>query len=152
KVPGSPWLLTRKALIQAHLNQVDAAKLSLRTLVQTHPDNVGGSILLTRLVLETDGPIQAVAQLQQTLSSCRSKGPRPLGWLASLVGSALSTAGYHAAALAHLGLASRLGDDEGRRNASALQSLKANPAISTWEKNPYRLWPAPEQASQAFRE
>ena len=27
-----------------------------------------------------------------------------------------------------------------------------NPAVSVWEKNPYRLWPAPDNATQPFRE
>ena len=38
------------------------------------------------------------------------------------------------------------------RYASHLQNLRANPAVSLWEKNPYRLSPAPETASAAFRE
>jgi len=152
KVPGNPWLLTRKALVQLQLNQIDAGKLTLRALLQNHPANLAGSILLTRLVLETEGPTAGVAQFQQCLSANRARGRGPLGSLASMIGRALAQAGLCAAALAHLELADRLGDEEQKQNSSLIQSLKANPGFSPWEKNPYRLWPAPDHASPPFRE
>ena len=64
----------------------------------------------------------------------------------------LGQVGLYAAALKHLELAGRLGADEQKQSASLVQSLRMNPAISVWEKNPYRLSPAPDQASQPFRE
>ena len=152
KVPANPWLSTRKALVQLQLKQFDAAKVTLRELLQKHPDNLVGSILLTRVVLETEGPIEAAAQFQQALSA-RPAGQRgELAPLASLVGSALGQAGFYAAALKHLELAGKLGADEPKQSSSLIRSLRTNPAISLWEKNPYRLWPAPEQATEAFRE
>ena len=72
--------------------------------------------------------------------------------LASLVGSALGQSGFYAAALKHLELAGQLAAEELKQNSSLIRSLRMNPAISLWEKNPYRLWPAPEQATEPFRE
>jgi tetratricopeptide (TPR) repeat protein len=152
KFPGNPLLSTRKALAQLHLKQFDAAKQTLRAMLQTYPDNLGASILLTRLVLETDGPIDGTAQFQQTLSNSRSRKGGPLASLAAILGRALGQAGFYAAALAHLELATQLGADEQHQFSSLIQNLKVNPGLSVWEKNPYRLWPAPESATEAFRE
>ena len=152
KAPANAWLSTRKALIQLQLEQLDAAKVTLRALLQKHPDNLIGTILLTRLSLQTEGPIEGAAQLQQALSA-RPAGRRgELASLVSIVGSALAQLGFYAAALKHLELAGGLGLEELKHNSSLVQSLRTNPAISVWEKNPYRLWPAPESATEAFRE
>jgi tetratricopeptide (TPR) repeat protein len=152
KVPANPWLSTRKALIQVQLNQFDGAKLTLRELLRSQPDNLMGSILLTQLSLQTDGPIAGVAQLQQALSA-RPAGERgQLASSTSLVGSALGQAGFYAAAFKHLELAGRLANEEVKQTSSLIRSLKMNPAISLWEKNPYRLWPAPDPATEPFRE
>ena len=152
KVPANPWLSTCKALVQIQLNQFDGAKVTLRELVQKHPDNLVGSVLLTRIVLQTEGPMEGAAQFQQALSA-RPAGQRAeLAPIASLVGSALGQAGFYAAALKHLELAGKLGGEELKQNASMIRSLRTNPAISPWEKNPYGLSPAPEQATEAFRE
>ncbi len=152
KAPANPWLSTRKALIQVQLNQFDGAKLTLRELLRSHPDNLMGSILLTQLFLQTDGPIAGAAQLQQALSA-RPAGER--GQLAasiSLVGSSLGQAGFYAAAFKHLELAGRLAAEEVKQTSAVVRSLKMNQAISLWEKNPYRLSPPPDQATEPFRE
>ena len=152
KAPANPWLSTRKALIQVQLNQFDGAKLTLRELLRSHPDNLMGSILLTQLFLQTEGPIAGAAQLQQALSA-RPAGERgQLASSTSLVGSALGQAGFYAAAFKHLELAGRLAAEEVKQTSALIRSLKMNQAISLWEKNPYRLWPAPDQATEPFRE
>src|SRR5436305_3972535 len=61
KFPDNPWLLTRKALIELHLKQAEAAKQTLRALLKKHPDHLGGTILMTRLAMETEGPHAAIA-------------------------------------------------------------------------------------------
>ena len=151
--PANPWLSTRKALIQLQLKQFDAAKVTLRELLQKtsrQPDRIdpadaavsanrrpdrGGRSVPASLVGSTCGP---------------SEGE--LASLASIVGSALGQSGFYAAALKHLELAGSLGAEELKQNSSLIRSLRMNPAISLWEKNPYRLWPAPDQATEAFRE
>jgi hypothetical protein len=107
---------------------------------------------MTRLALETEGVQSGVAQFQQALSAQEPGDRSKLGSLASFLGSALARAEYPAAAIKHLELGARLSGEESKRIASQLQSLRANPSFSIWEKNPYRLMPAPEHASQAFRE
>jgi tetratricopeptide (TPR) repeat protein len=152
KVPSNPLLMMRKALVQLQVDQPDAAKLTLREMLRSHPDNLSASVLLTRLVLETEGPTEGVAQFQQALSSDRSKGLEALAALAAMVGSMLGQAGIYAAALAHLGLSNQLWSKDQKQTSHLMQNIKANPGISVWEKSPYSLWPAPAQASAPFRE
>jgi tetratricopeptide (TPR) repeat protein len=152
KVPDNVSLLLRKALVQLHLNQAEPAAETLRLLLQKNPGHLGGSILMTRLALDTEGPQAGVAQFQQALSA-RGKSERSeLASLAAFLGSALAKSDYPAAAIKHLELAAQFSGDEAKRVASHLQNLRVNPAVSIWEKNPYRLLPAPERASEAFRE
>jgi tetratricopeptide (TPR) repeat protein len=152
KVPENVSLLLRKALVELHLNQADSAVETLRLLLQKHPGHLGGSILMTRLVLDKEGAPAGVAQFQQALSAHSPQDRGQLASLASFLGSTLARSSYPAAAIKHLELADRLSVGEDKQAASPLQTLRTNPAISIWEKNPYRLWPAPEQASAAFRE
>ena len=56
KVPANPWLSTRKALVQLQLNQLEAAKHTLRTLAPEPSRQPGGMVLLTRLVAGNRGP------------------------------------------------------------------------------------------------
>jgi len=152
KVPDNALLLMRKALVHLHLNQVEAARLPLRALLQKSPSHLGASILLTRVELETDGPLAAVAQFQQAISARQPEERKELASLASFLGSSLNQAGYAAAAIKHLELAGWLRGAEDKQDVASLQAIRANPAISLWEKNPYRLRPAPEHVSEPFRE
>ncbi len=152
KNPDNVSLLLRQALVQLHLNQPGPATESLRRLLQKQPAHLGGSILMTRLALETEGAEAGVAQLQQALSAHQALDRSPLASLATFVGTHLAREGFPTAAIKHLELAGQLSSDEEKQVASQLQSLLANPAISVWEKSPYRLSPAPEGASQPFRE
>ncbi len=152
KAPDSVSLLLRKALIQLHLNQAEPASETLRRLLQINPGHLGGSILMTRLVLDTEGAPAAAAQFQQALSASRPEDRAQLGSLAAFLGSGLGRSGYGAAAIKHFELAIRLSSEEEKQVASHLQNLRANPSVSLWEKNPYRLSPAPESAAAAFRE
>ena len=90
------------------------------------------------------GPPAGAAQFQQAFrpSTC---GRLELASLASFLGSSLARSGYPAAAIKHLELAARLSSDEAKRVAQHLHNLRANPAVSLWEKNPYRLSPAPDR-------
>jgi tetratricopeptide (TPR) repeat protein len=150
QVPENGSLLLRKAMVHLHLNQIDPGRSALRRLLEKHPGHLGGSILMTRLALDTEGPVQGIAQFQQALSSQRREDRVQLGNLASFLGSALAQTGFPAAAIKHLELAAALGD--GRHASSSLQAAKANVASSLWEKNPYRLSPPPDYASQPYRE
>src|SRR5947209_1371477 len=55
KEPGNAWLLTRKAFYQLGLEQVEPAKATLHQVLETSPKHRGALVLLTRLVLETEG-------------------------------------------------------------------------------------------------
>ena len=105
---------------------------------------------MTRLALETEGAEAGVAQFQQALSAHQGADREQLASLATFVGTHLARAGFPAAAIKHLELAGRLSSDEEKQVASQLQSLRANPTFSVWEKNPYRLSPAPADCRAGF--
>ena len=152
KNPDNVSLLLRKALVQLHLNQADLAVESLRRLLQKQPAHLGGSILMTRLAIDLEGAEAGVAQFQQALSAQQGVDRSQLASLATFVGTHLARAEFPAAAIKHLELAGRLSSDEEKQIAAQLQGLRANPTVSVWEKNPYRLSPAPQAAAQPFRE
>jgi len=86
--------LLRKALIQLHLNQTESARETLRHLLQNQPGHLGGSILMTRLAFDSEGPEAGVAQFQQALSAHRAEDRSQLASLASFLGSNLGRSGY----------------------------------------------------------
>ena len=146
KTPDNVSLLLRKALIQLHLNQAEQAGETLRHLLQKQPGHLGGSILMTRLAFDSEGVQAAIAQFQQALTAVRGSDRAQFAALASFLGANLSRSGYPAAAIKHFELAGQLSSEEEKQVASQLQNLRANPGVSLWEKNPYRLSPAPEGA------
>ncbi len=152
KVPDNVWLLTRKALIHLHLNQVEAGRQALRVLLEKHPGHLGGSIMMTRLVLETDGPTAGAAQFQQTLSSCRPESRAQLAQLAAFAGMVLAQSGFPAAGIKHIELGGQLSGEANEKTASTLRMVVSSPRVSIWEKNPYQLWAPPENVSDQFRE
>jgi tetratricopeptide (TPR) repeat protein len=152
KYADNPWLLTRKALIEIQLKQLDAAKASLRVMLKKDPGHLGGTILMTRLVLDSEGPPQAAAQFQQGLSAMAPGSRRSLAPMALYLGLSLSRSGFPIAGFKHLEMVPRWGVTLDESNARAIASLRANAGLSAWEKNLYRLWPAPEGVTDAFRE
>jgi len=152
KVPDNVWLLTRKALIHLHLNQVEAGRQALRVLLEKHPGHLGASIMMTRLVLETDGPTAGAAQFQQTLTSCPPESRLGLAQLATFAGMVLAQSGYPAAGIKHVELAGQLSGEPNEKITSTLRLLVSNPNVSIWEKNPHQLWAPPENVSDQFRE
>ena len=113
KVPANPWLSTRKALVQLQLNQFDAAKLTLRELLQSHPDNLVGidpadAAGAAKPRARSRGPPSSSKPCRLVPAATRAQ----LASLASLVGAALGQAGFYAAALKHLELAGQLAADE----------------------------------------
>ncbi|HZW33585.1 MAG TPA: tetratricopeptide repeat protein [Isosphaeraceae bacterium] len=152
KVPDNPWLLLRKALIELHLNQLGPARQSLEALLKKTPGHPGGTILMTRLALETEGPAAGIASFQQGLSAMEPQQRPTLAPLAAFAGISLVRAGFPIAAMKHLELAQQWGGGKDESTTSALQSLRASRDLSAWEKNPYRLWPPPQGVTDAFRE
>jgi hypothetical protein len=151
RFPANPWLSMRKALILLHLEKDDEAKQTVRIMLAKSPGHIGGLVLLTRLVLESEDPIAGTAMFQQALSSSKPDQRRTLNSLAAFVGSTLANQGYAIAGVKHLELAQRLGaSDEATTNA--LASIRTNPAFSSWEKNNYRLWQVPGTVAAEFRE
>jgi tetratricopeptide (TPR) repeat protein len=151
KAPDNVLLLTRKALIHLHLNHEEAARQALRRLLEKHPGNLAGSIMLTRLVLTTDGPSAGAAQFQQALSSCPAESRPQLAQLASFVGLSLSNSGFPAAAIKHAELAAQLSGEANDKSSSTLRMILSSPEISIWEKNPYQLWAPPQNVTDELR-
>ncbi len=128
KVPANPWLSTRKALVQLQLNQFDAAKLTLREIAPEPSRQPGGIGPLTRLVVETEGPVEGAAQFQQALSNVRDRRARP----ACIAGRHLSVRRWARLGIAPAALqASRTrrspGAEEIKQSASLVQEPQDEP-------------------------
>lgn len=142
KAPGNPWLLTRKAVMQIRHGHADGAKATLRQVLAKDPKHFGALVLLTRCVLETEGPINGAGMFQQVLEVVPDEQRPSLAGLARVVAYLLGETRHYPAALKHLELVRALGDADGSAS-SALRSLESNPRISPWLKDNYPLAPTP---------
>ena len=136
RFPDNAWLLTRKAIIEVNLKRPDAAKATLQGLLGKNPGHVGATILLTRLLLDTEGPGPAIAQFQQGLSAMAEDHRRELAPMAQYLGVSLSQAGLPIAAMKHLELAARWAGDQDKDQsiARSIRQLRGNPRLSAWEQ------------------
>jgi tetratricopeptide (TPR) repeat protein len=144
KDPDSPLLLVRKAVYLLHREQPEAAKEPLRRLLRKQPGHLTAQSLLTRLVLETEGPQAGVAQLQQALAAVDREKRPALAEVVRVVAAFLAEAGLYPAALKHLDLEEELDRDPARQSRSPRRAIENNPTISAWLKNPYRLAEPPQ--------
>ncbi len=126
KEPGNPWLLTRKAIMQIRHGQAEPAKSTLRQVLAKNPKHFGALVLLTRCVLETEGPINGAGMFQQVLAAVEPSQRPSLASLARVVAFLLAEYRRYPAALKHLELVRELGDADGSA-ASAVRSIEANP-------------------------
>jgi tetratricopeptide (TPR) repeat protein len=139
KEPGNPWLLTRKAIMQVRHGQAEPAKATLRQVLQKTPKHFGALVLLTRCVLETEGPVNGAGMFQQVLSSLDEAQWPQLAPLARVVALLLAEFRRIPAALKHLDLLAGLGDTD----PSAARQLEATPGVSPWLKDRLPLAPPP---------
>jgi tetratricopeptide (TPR) repeat protein len=142
KEAGNPWLLTRKAVMQIRQGEPEPAKGTLREVLRRNPKHFGALILLTRCVLETEGPVNGAGMFQQVLASVEDEARPQLSGLAKVVAMLLGEAGHFPAAIKHLELCESLGDPE--QAVSALRNIDANPHITPWLKDRLELAKAPE--------
>lgn len=151
KEPSNAWLLTRKAYYLLGSGQLDPAKAALRLVVQQHRQHVAAHILLTRLVLETEGPGPGAAQFQQAAAELSAD---QCAALANVVAGYLNQYEEYPAALGHLELVASL---TGSKEPTQLRRrIERDQTISLWRKAAYTLSPAPEGlsggASQRFQQ
>ena len=83
--------------------------------------------LLCRLVLATEGPVAAVAELQRALLHATPEARNQLFKITAIVAIELAKAGYFPAALKHFELAVGLDSSAESVLESALASFKSNP-------------------------
>ncbi|MBV8126770.1 MAG: tetratricopeptide repeat protein [Planctomycetaceae bacterium] len=152
KVPRNPWLLLRKSLLLIELQKLDEAKRCVATLLQYQPDHLGAAALLCQLVLATEGPAAAVAELQRVLLHARPEARKQLFRITAIVASELAKANYFPAALKHLELAIGLDSSAQSVLQSALVSLKSNAAVSPWLKESHALEDVPGGLEGPLRE
>jgi tetratricopeptide (TPR) repeat protein len=152
KEPGNAWLLTRKAMIQLKGGQGEEAKATVREVLRSNPKHVGALVLMTRLVLETEGPRAGAAQFQQALSAFPLADRMGLAPLARLVGVFLTEAGDYPAALRHVRLAQTLSGGAPEEGPDAVGLIESRASASPWLKNDDALSPAPEGLSGESRD
>ena len=145
KEPGNPWLLTRKAVMQLRDGMIEPAKATLRQILQKQPKHLGALVLLTRCILESEGPVNGAGMFQQVMTSIADEQRPSMAGLARIVALMLAEYGRFPAALAHLRLARSL-DPEGRDQSglSTEASVETSSVVSPWLKDQYELSPPPD--------
>ncbi len=139
KVPRNPWLLLQKSVLLIELQKLDEAKECVATVLQSQPDNLGAAMLLCRLVLGTEGPAPAVAELQRALLHAKHERRKHLFKITAILASELARANHLPAALKHFELAIRLDSSAESMIQASLESLKSNAAVAPWLKDSYAL-------------
>jgi tetratricopeptide (TPR) repeat protein len=153
KEKGNAWLLSRKALYLTRAGKVEPAKEAIRLVLQKNPSHAGAQMLMTRLVLESEGAAAGAAQLQQALTAFPPDRRKDLAGLIKVVGAFLSEAAEFPAALRHLRLAQSFTTSEPDAALNgALRAIESNATISPWLKNPDALSPAPSGLSAEIRD
>ena len=150
KEPGNPWLLTRKAVMQLRLGDAEPAKVTLRQVLHKNPKHIGALVLLTRCVLQTEGPVNGAGMFQEAFRSVGEANRPQLAGLARLIAGFLAETNHIPAAIKHFDLIARLGDPE-RAVVTALRSLESSPRISPWLKDRLELAKTPEQLDDDSR-
>jgi tetratricopeptide (TPR) repeat protein len=152
KERDNPWLLTRKALYLIQTGRFEDAKTSLKKVLAKSSQHIGAHSLLTRIVLETEGPAEGAAQLQQALTALPREAHALLAGLVRVVATFLAEDEEFPAALKHLELAHQLQpdpDDPGVNTAR--QTIESNPKVPTSLKNEFKLLPAPRDLAPSIR-
>ncbi len=152
KVPASPWLLLRKAVLLMGQERLDEAKACTAKVLQQEPANRGAATMMCRLVLVTEGPVAAAAEVQRALLRVRPESRQDLAQIIALTASELGKAGYFPAALKHFELAMAFGGSLQSILKSSIGSFRSNPAVSPWLKEEFPLDEAPANLQGADRE
>ena len=152
KEPDNAWLLTRKAVYLAQKNEPQAAKDALRRVFRKQPRHLSALILMTRLVLETEGSIAGVVEFQRAMSAFEPAERKSLASLALLVGAFLAEDGRYPSALKHLRLEQRLGPSPDSKGGAMIRMIMTNPGATPWQKNDYRLHEPPDGLPVDLRE
>src|SRR5271165_778244 len=105
KVPDNPWVLLRKAILMINQQQPSEAKQCVARVLEHQPNHLGASVLQTRLVLATEGPVAAASQFQHALLHTAAESRSRLVKIAALLGEELAKQLHIQAALRHLELA-----------------------------------------------
>ena len=113
---------------------------------------IWASVLLCRLVLATEGPAAAVAELQRRALARQARKRKQLFRITAIVASELAKANYFPAALKHFELAIGLDSSAQSVLQSALASLKSSAAVSPWLKESYALEDVPGGLEGPLRE
>lgn len=146
KEPGNSWLLSRKAVYLINTGHMAEAKQALAETLRTNPANYSARLLMTRLVIETEGPKAGIHQIQQALGVVPETNRVLLAPIAQAIGLMLIQDGELPSAIAHLRLAKTLspgGDD--RRMANSIASFERDATVSPWLKNRDTLLPPPPE-------
>ncbi len=151
KEPGSAWLLTRKAIMLITQGQAEPAKAVLRQVLQKNPKHLGALVLLTRCILESEGPVNGAGMFQQVLANTDEAIWPQLEPLARVVGLMLLQAAMFPAAIKHLQLVTQLGDPD-KSAVSALRNIDSSTSVSAWLKDRLSLASPPAEIDPSARE
>jgi len=151
KLPDTPWLALRRAILLAVLGREAEAREGVEALLERHPDHPGALGIKLRL-LQASGDLRGAVDLfQQILARAVDKGDRTPAEMATALAASLYRAGFVPAALAMLELAGDASPQAAALRDELTITLRATASISPWLKHPYALAPCPEGASDDAR-
>jgi tetratricopeptide (TPR) repeat protein len=146
--PGNPLLGIRKAVLLSRQGLAVPAKEAIQAVLRANPDHVSARAIFINLLMQTDGPIVAVEELQHTLARATDENRGQFAASAQFLGLMLVRIGRIAAGLEHLRLSARLAP-EAIRNESVqvLQELEHAHDEPIWFRQEYPLAPVPDGLS-----
>jgi tetratricopeptide (TPR) repeat protein len=152
KVPDSPLLLLRKAIIEIRGGKFQEGLPTLEHLLAKHPGHVGAHALFLRVLLETDGPVETAARLQTALSQIAVENRPGLARVIDMIAMVLADESHVCAAIEHYSLALELIEGDDSNIEAGLRRALGNPAVSPWLREIHELSPAPANLPPKLRE
>ncbi|AMV38259.1 SEC-C domain-containing protein [Planctomyces sp. SH-PL62] len=151
KLPDTPWLALRRAILLAVLGRPEEALEGAEKLLESHPEHRGAQSIKLRLLQATGQIRRAVDQFQEMLARAADESEALPAEVATALGATLYRAGFVPASLELLGL---VGDGTGQVAAmrdELMATIRGTASTSPWLKHPYKLLPCPATAGDDAR-
>src|SRR5262245_9738669 len=116
KNPGRASLLDLKAALELSLDEIDAARLTVKEFVAKHPESPAALACQALLLAETGDAVAAVHSLQRAIQLIDQEMPQRVLEAIGIVGRALLATGHVVAAQAHLWLHAAIAPAEDARS------------------------------------
>jgi hypothetical protein len=144
--PGRASLLDLKASLELSLDELDAARETVKQFVKLHSESPTAHACEALLLAETGDARDSIASLQKALSLVERDMPLRVYEAMGAVGAALLESGHILAAQAHLWLHAALALKEDTRSREVLAALHHYSGLPLLLRDQITLRPAPDGA------